>query len=88
MNKNGGGILLFICEDIPSNLAGSQMRIEGFFVELNLSRKKLLLCCSYNLKYLNKIGKDLDILTSKYDNIILMGDFNAEPTDTAISDFC
>ena len=88
MNKNGGGILLFICVDIPSNLTRSQMRIEGFFVELNLSRKKLLLCCSYNLKYLNKIGKDLDILTSKYDNIILMGDFNAEPTDTAISDFC
>lgn len=88
MNKNGGGILLFICEDIPSNITGSQMRIEGFFVELNLSRKKLHLSCSYNLKYLNEIGKDLDILTSKYDNIILMGDFNAEPADTAISDFC
>ena len=32
--------------------------------------------------------QDLDVLTSKYDNIILMGDFNAEPVDTVISDFC
>ena len=34
------------------------------------------------------MGKDLDVLTSKYDNIILMGDFNAEPADTIVSDFC
>ena len=70
------------------------MKIEGFFIELNLRRKKWLLCCSYNPKYsqishhLKEIGKDLDVLTSKYDNIILMGDFNAEPADTVVSDFC
>ena len=52
------------------------------------------MCCSYNPKYsqishhLKEIGKDLDVLTSKYDNIILMGDFNAEPADTVVSDFC
>ena len=50
--------------------------------------------CSYNLKYfqvthhLKEIGKDLDVLASKYDNIILMGNFSAEPADTAVSDFC
>ena len=70
------------------------MKIAGFFIELNLRRKKWLLCCSYNPKYsqishhLKEIGKDLDVLTSKYDNIILMGDFNAEPADTVVSDFC
>ena len=37
---------------------------------------------------MEETGKDLDVLTSKYDNIILMGDFNAEPSDTAVSDFC
>ena len=52
------------------------------------------MCCSYNPKYsqishhLKEIGKDLDVLTSKYDNIILMGDFNAEPADTVGSGFC
>ena len=91
---NGGIILVFIREDIPSKLVESQMKTEGFFIELNLRRKKWLLCCSYNPKYsqishhLKEIGKDLDVLTSKYENIVLMGDFNAEPTDTALSDFC
>ena len=50
--------------------------------------------CSYNPKYsqishhLREIGKDLDVLTSEYDYIMLMGDFNARPTDTVVSDFC
>ena len=93
-NGNGSGILVFIREDIPTKLIDSQMKIEGFFIELNLRRKKWLLCCSYNPKYsqishhLKEIGKNLDVLTSKYDNIILMGDFNAEPADTVVSDFC
>ena len=92
-NGNGGGILVFIREDIPTKLIDSQMKIEGFFIELNLRRKKWLLCCSFNSKYsqishhLKEIGKNLDVLTSKYDNIILMGDFNAEPTDVVVSDF-
>ena len=66
------------------------MKIEGFFVELNLRRRKRLLCCSYNPKHpqishhLRKIDKDLDVLTSKYDNIILTGDFNAEPTGRVV----
>ena len=78
----------YIREDIPTKLIDSQMKIEGFFIELNLRRKKWLLCCSYNPKYsqishhLKEIGKDLDVLTTKYDNIILIGDFNVEPTDT------
>ena len=44
-NVNGGGILVFICEDTPTKLIGSQMEIEGFLIELNLRRKKWLLSC-------------------------------------------
>ena len=39
LDRNGGGILVFICEDIPSKLIGSKMEIEGFFFELNLREK-------------------------------------------------
>ena len=39
-NGNGAGILAFIREDIPTKLIDSQMKIEWFFVELNLRRKK------------------------------------------------
>ena len=57
-------------------------------------KEKWLLRCSYNLKYsqiahyLKEIVKDIDVLTSKYDNSILMGVFNAQPADTVVSDFC
>ena len=37
--------------------------------------------------HLKEIGKDLDVLTSKYDDITLMDDSNAEPADTVVSDF-
>ena len=39
-------------------------------------------------KHLNEIGKNLDLLLSKYDNIMLIGDLNAEPTEATVSDFC
>ena len=49
-------------------------------------KKKWLLCCSYNTKFsqisfhLNELGKNLDTLTSKYDNTILLVEFNTEVT--------
>ena len=48
-NKNGGGILLHISEDIPTKaLSFETLPIEGFYVEINLHNKKWLLSCSYN----------------------------------------
>ena len=67
------------------------MTVEGLFVEINLG---WLLCCSYNSKkslisnHLKEIGNNLDLLSSKFDNYLLMGDFNSEPNEPAISDFC
>ena len=37
---------------------------------------------------LKKIGNNLDLLSLKYDNYLLMRDFNAEPNEPAISYFC
>ena len=42
-NEKGGGILLYIRDDIPSKLIESKMKIEGLFVEINLRKKKWLL---------------------------------------------
>ena len=70
------------------------MTIEGFFVTINLRKNKWLLCCSYNPKkslianHLKGIGINLDLLSSKYDNYLLICNFNAEQNEPAISDFC
>ena len=44
-NRNGGGIMLYIREDIPSRLIEKKLRnnSEYFFVEINLRKKKWLL---------------------------------------------
>ena len=50
-NRNGGGILIHIREDIPSNLTADHKLphdIEGIFGELNLRKKKWLIAGSYN----------------------------------------
>ena len=49
-NRNGGGIMLYIRQDIPSRLIEKKLRnnSEYIFVVINLRKKKWLLCCSYN----------------------------------------
>ena len=37
---------------------------------------------------MNEIGKNFHLLLSKYDNFLLIGDLNAETTETTVSDFC
>ena len=39
-DMHGGGLLLFIREDVPFSLLNSDISIEGFFIELNLRKKK------------------------------------------------
>ena len=93
-NEHGCGILVYVREDIPSKLIPMQSSsIEGFFIELNLRCKKWLLSCSYNShrslisEHISIIGKGLDLLSANYDQIFLMGDFNAEPHDHFLMDF-
>ena len=81
-NSHGGGILVYGREDIPCKLIPMKnCSIEGFFIELNLKSKKWLISCSYNphrnfiSHHLN--STNLDLISRNYENIFLMGDFNA-----------
>ena len=83
-NRKGGGIMLFIRDDIPAKVVSTDDRlIENFYVELNFRKKKWLFNCSYNTKHssieshLDSLFKSIDSLSSKYDNFILLSDFNS-----------
>ena len=94
--SHGGGILLFIREDIPTKIISITplKDFEGIFVELNFRKKKVLLCCSYNphknliSNHLNILGKILDTQMKIYDNFLIAGDFNSEMTESAMEHFC
>ena len=47
-NENGGALLLYVREDVSSTLLKTDSEIEAFYVEINVRKKKWLLCCSYN----------------------------------------
>ena len=55
--------------------------MEAIFVEINLTKRKWLLGCSCNPhkseieNHLNKIKVSIDSFSSKYENLLLMGDF-------------
>ena len=93
-DENGGGLLLYVREDVPSALLKSDSEIEAFYVELTIRKKKWLLCCSYNpnktfiTKHLAEIGRNQDLFSSKFDNFILLRDFNSELCEQPMRDFC
>ena len=76
--------MLFIRNEVPAKVISTDdSPIESFYVELNFRKKKWLLSCSYNLKHssiesnLHSLSKSINSLSSKYDNFILLGDFNS-----------
>ena len=45
--SNGGGILLYIRDDIASHLLSNSNKTESIFTETNSRKKKWLICASY-----------------------------------------
>ena len=95
--QHGGGVMLFIREDIPYkffNADTSISGIENLLVEINLRSKKWLISGSYNphfnsnQNHLAQVSKKVDFYSSKYENFILLGNFNAEKTNTHMEEFC
>ena len=92
--SNGGGSLLYIRDDIPSRLLSISNKTESFFTEINFSKKKWLICASYNhhksniSHHLHHLGKGLDNYIGNYDNILLLGDFNSKFSEPCLNDFC
>ena len=84
-NEYGCGILLYVRDDIPSKfIPMKNSTIESFFIELNLRKKKWILCCTYNPKRsfisggLSITGNNIDLLLANYENFFLIGDLNVE----------
>ena len=70
-------------------------------LKINLSRAfllsltcKILINCSYNphtseiKKHLTALGNSLDLYSSKYEKILILGDFNVEIEEANIKSFC
>ena len=95
-SSNGGGILLYVRDGIPSGLLTDYKikdNLELFFVEVNIRKKKWLLGCSYNphkniSNHLHHLNKGLDLYLKSFDNILIMGDLNFEVSENCLNGFC
>ena len=95
-NRYGGGILIYVREDIPSKELKRHdfpSDIEGIFIELNLKKVKWLLLGTYHPPsltdsyYFEKLSNSLDLYLDTYDKFVLTGDFNAQEHEVEINEF-
>ena len=94
---HGGGILIYVREDIPCKILKKQNTpeiFEGIFLEVNLRKRKWLLFGGYNpsrdniSNFVNTLGPILDEYMPSYDNFLILGDFNAEVSESIMEEFC
>ena len=94
-NRNGGGVIIYVREDIPSKILRKHFfpnDIEGIFAEINFRKSKWLLCGTYHPPsqsdqyYFDNIDKALDVYC-QYEKIMLVGDFNAQIGEKCFDDF-
>ena len=97
-NRNGGGVMVYIREDIPSKELHKHIfakSIEGLFIEVNLRKSKLLLFGTYRSPnpnyilcddYFEQVGLALDVY-SGYEKFLLVGDFNIEEQESPLKEF-
>ena len=80
-DQYGRGLLVFVREDISAkHLSSESTPIEGIYVEPNFRKKNWLLCCTYNpnrniiTNHLDALKRSLDPYSTKYDNLMVIGD--------------
>ena len=94
-NRNGGGVMIYIREDIPSKRLDKHVfpyDMEGLFVELNFRKWKWLLFGAYHppsqadIYHFDNLDKAFDTYSS-YERRLLIGDFNTETFEPRINSF-
>ena len=95
-NRNGGGVMIFVREDLPSKQLFKHTlleNIEALIIEINLRKTKFLLFGGYRPPsqsknyFFDAISNALDVYTGTYDKLLLAGGFNVTETDVVLNEF-
>ena len=96
-NAASGGVIIYVRADIPSGeiaFVNRSYNNEGIFIEINLRKTKWLLFGGYNYNksnisnFLGQLCPMLNHFMSKFDNFLLIGDFNSEVSESTMAEFC
>ena len=93
-DSKGVGSMLYVRADIPSNIPVFEDKpIKSLFIEFNLQNTKILINFSSNpykseiKKHLTALRNSLDLHSSKYEKILILGDFNVEIEEANMKSF-
>ena len=95
-NRFGGGIMIFIREDIPSKLMSNHTfpnDIESLLIEINLKKSTFLLLGGYrpprqsDTYSFEAINRGLDMYRDTFKKLLLTGDFNTNVTEPCLEEF-
>ena len=93
----GGGLILYVNENIPSKKLNEHILpddVEILCTEINLKKQKWVIIGIYhppNMKddyFIDHLSKTIDFYSTKYDRLVIMGDFNLEPSTELIETLC
>ena len=91
-----GGLLVYVNGDIPSRIISIRdcpSDIQILLVEMNLKKQKWLVVARYTPPsqcksyFITELTKVLDKCRSNFENIVVLGDFNMEPTNREMTTF-
>ena len=96
-NRHGGGLLIYIKEGVPAkevSLRNSTAKdVEAKAVEINLHKIKWLLIGIYRPPsqskdfFLEEMRKNFEQFCTKYENFLMIGDFNLSEDDDSLDQF-
>ena len=96
INHRSGGLLVYIKASLPSKILTKiklPINIQIIPFEINLRKRKWLFVSIYkppsqsNQCFLDILGDQVDFYSQDYDNIVILGDFNLEPSNPSIVSF-
>ena len=96
-NRHGGGVMIFSRDDLPCHELKSHVLpsdVECIFLEMRIRQSKWLIVGGYNPHknkisyFLDHVGRELDKYLSKYENLLLLGDWNCEMNEEEMKTFC
>ena len=94
-NRNGGGLMIYVRDDIPSKMLTKHNLpedIEAAFIELNFRKCKWLLCATYRAPsqnhnyFFDNIDKCLDVYSTNK-RVVLASDLNAQVGEKSFDTF-
>ena len=94
--EGGWGLFLYVRDEIPCKEIRHDLPndIECLFIEIKLRNKKFVVVTGYNPHkettsyFLSHVGKALDKLLGRYENILILGDMNSTQEEHCMTDFC